>query len=270
MTSSWVFAQTSVSPTQTSVLQVTGKEKPTSKDSKRLSILSGFEYSQAVAAEERGTRAGSTDLSLSIGYRTNDLTTLTAKAIASKDHAGAQNTSVSNTQIILGIKGVVFNERWTSAHSVIGLVPTNESSRKEDRLQTSLGISNGFNYVRPFITMTYRLGINKNFHEFNFNAEGKANIEYTVSNSLGIEVPIYQSWRVGVSGLYRNGWTYGGFSRSSFGVNADLIYDLSDGLSLNVGTSNEGNALKANGVDSNIAAFDDKTSVFRAGLSYVY
>ena len=255
-------ANNAITEIQTSTMQAPG--------AKRLTIMSGLEYSQATAAEEQGTRASNTDFLLSVGYKTSDLTTLTAKAIASKDHTGPQDTTVSNTQIILGIKGIKLNDQVTSVHSVIGVVPTSDVSKRRDRLQTALGISNGVIYVAPALTATFRLAINKNFHEFNFNADGKANVQYTLTNTVGVDIPVYGSFHVSSDLFYRNGWTYGGSERQSFGFNADLIYDIDNNFSVNLGTSNDGNALKANGVDSNIAAYDDKTSVFRAGLSYVY
>ena len=50
-------------------------------------------------------------------------------------------------------------------------------------------------------------------------------------------------------------------------MHGDLLYEVSGKMSLNLGTSNVGSALKMNGVDSNITAYNDDTSVIRAGVS---
>lgn len=258
------------SQTNTSVTKLPQPEALSDNAGKRLSVATGVEYSQKIATEERGQRESSNDFSLSLSYKTTDLTTLSTKAVVSKENNGQKNTSISNTKIILGIKGYQFNDYLTSVHSVTGVVPTNEESQKIDRLQSAMSISNGFTYTLPSIKIDYRLGLARNFHEFNVNAEGKANIEYTLSNLLGVDIPVIGGFHVSGDILYKNSRTYGNFERSSFIFNADLNYDINENFTMNVGTSNDASALKANGVDSNISAYDDKSSVLRAGLAYTY
>jgi hypothetical protein len=266
---SFISLESAAQNTQTSVTKLPIQEVEGDRD-KRLSVSTGMEYSQKIAVEEQGQRESSTDFALALGYKTSALSTLTAKATVSKENNGPKNTSISNTQIILGIKGYNFNDRLKSAHALTGVIPTNEKSQKQDRLQGAVVISNGFTYTIPSIKIDYRLGLSKNFHEFDHNADGKANIEYGLSNSLALDIPVYKAFHISLDTIYRNSRTYRNFSRSSFGFNADLNYDFTEKLTINLGTSNEASALKANGTDSNISAYDDKSSVIRAGLTYVY
>ena len=47
-------------------------------------------------------------------------------------------------------------------------------------------------------------------------------------------------------------------------------YDLSDSVQLAMGHTNGGDALRANGVDSNVKAFDKRTSQIYVDLNYEY
>ncbi|NUN06578.1 MAG: hypothetical protein HUU57_12550 [Bdellovibrio sp.] len=255
-------ANNAITEVQTSTMQAPG--------AKLVTVMAGVEYSQEVSEEEKGVRGASIDSVLSLGYRTSDLTTVSVKGIVSKDQNGPQDTTVSNTQLVLGIKGKKLTDQVTTVHSVIGLIPTNEVARKRDRFKGGFALSNGVNYVTPLLTASYRLVLTKNIHEFNMNAESKANIEYTMANTFAVDVPVYGPVHVSADIMYRNGLTYGGSERSYFAFNADVIYDIDNNFSVNLGTSNGGNALKSNGVDSNVAVYDDKSSVFRAGVSYIF
>ncbi len=253
----------SILQTQTSTTSVTAEEKKKSN----ISLDLGIEYSQKVATEEFGERENSTDILLAPAYKINSILTASGKIVFTKENSGARQSSASNTTLTLGIKGIKINESLESLHSVGGVAPTNEDSIKRDRLKGGLAITNGLRWKNPYVKIDYKLGLSKNFHEYTVNAEGNPNIEYRLSNSLEITVPLTEKFSVSTLGIYRLGRTYKGFERTTFEINADLIYDILETLSINIGTSNDGRALKANGVDSNIQAYNENTSVIRAGLT---
>lgn len=261
--SSIQMSSDSLTQSQTSTTSASAKQK--SKAAFGLDL--GIEYSQKVAVEEEGERESSTDITVAPSYKINSVLTATGKAIFTKENSGARQSSVSNTSLTLGIKGFKFNESLETLHSVGTAIPTNEESIKQDRLKTSVSLMNGLRWKNPFAKVEYKLGLAKNFHEYTINAEGSPNIEYRLTNSLEISVPLTDKFSISTLGIYRLGRTYKGFQRNTFEIHADLNYDILEKLTINIGTSNEGNALKANGVDSNIAAYDENSSVIRAGLS---
>lgn len=252
--------------TQTSAMQI----QPEDAEKKSFNMEAGVEYSKKVEADQVGERESSTDYSLVLGYKLSDLATLSAKGVLSQDNTGPRDTSFSNTTITLGIKGKVLNDELKTVHSLVGIIPTNNDSIERDRLKGAVGISNGLAFENPYVKVKYLLGLTKNMHEFNFNREGKANVEYSLTNTLDVVVPIGEKYAVNVTGIFKNGRTYGGFSRSSFIFNAVAGYDLSKNLNIYAGTANEAGALKANGTDSNLSAYDEKTSVWLGGLTYAY
>ncbi|MFZ3228961.1 MAG: hypothetical protein WA160_02060 [Pseudobdellovibrio sp.] len=257
---------TTQAASQTSVTKIKADEL----EKKPFTLSIGAENSQKVAADERGQRESSTDYVLALGYKVSDLVSFSAKGGITKENTGPGNTLASNTAVAMGIKGYKVNEELITVHSILGVLPTSEASQKTDRLKGAVGISNGIRYVIPFGSFEYRLGLSKNVHEYNFNAEGSANIEYSLSNSMDIKIPVTEKFSISALGKYKNARTYGGFERSAFELHGDLNYDFTENFGVNLGTSNEGAGLKANGVDSNIAAYNENTSVYRAGLSYTY
>lgn len=249
--------------TQTSITSL----KPEESKAGTFSLGLGIKYSQKVAVEEKSERESSTDFVLAPGYKINSVLSTSGKVVFSKENSKARQSSVSNTTVALGIKGIKLNQDFETLHSVTGIIPTNEDSIKEDRLKGGLSVSNGLRWVNPFVKVEYRLAVAKNVHEYTVNADGRPNIEYNFTNSLALTIPVTDKLSITTDGAYRIGRTYKGFQRNIFSVNADINYDIVDQLTINLGTSNDGDALKSNGVDSNIAAYNENSSVIRAGLT---
>ena len=251
-----------------SVVQISPEEM--GAGGKRLILEGGIEYSQKVANDEVEGREHGTDFTLILGYNLSDIFSVKAKGILNKQEEGPKDTTYSNTQVTFSMKGKKLNDQFQTVHAVIGVIPTSKESLETDRLKGSVGLANGIQYDGLFAAATYILTLTKNIHEFNFNAEGKANVEYVLSNSLEVVIPMGDMFSVSLAGLFKNGRTYGGFERSSFEFGADLNMAVSKNLGINIGTSNKGAGVKPNGTDSNIAAYDANSSVYRLGASYAY
>lgn len=237
------------------------------KETKPFILGLAAQYSQKNAVEETKPRENDFSLTFLPVYKINDTFTVGAKSIFTYNNYGPKDSTLSNTLISLGIKGYKFNESFVTNHSLSTTLVTNKESQEVDRLRAGFGISNGLIFTSSLIDAEYKLGLSKNIHEYNFNAEGKANIEYRISNSLEVKFPITQKFYLSSLGIYRIGYTYQKFQRYSYEWHSDLNFDATEKLSFNLGISNDGSALKANGVDSNISAFDENTSSVRAGVS---
>ncbi len=235
----------------------------------KLSLESAFEFSQRVAKDEKAKRQESMDLSIGVGYKINNRLKASIKGVLSKDNTGADNTESSDTRVGLAVKGTELSPKVTTLHSLSGVVPTSQRSKEQDRLQGAVSLSNGLHYLGSVTDIQYRLGLNQNFHEYDFNAVGSPNIQQTVSHSLSTQIKITEKFYITALGVYRWGQTYGKKERSTFEVHGDLNYDITNKMTLSFGTSNAGQAFKANGVESNITAYDEDSAVIRAGLSIV-
>ena len=251
--------------TQTNVTNLT----PEQMAPKTFTLALGMEYSQNIAVDERGARESSTDFTILPTYQISKLVSASIKSVVSKQNSGPRETLLSDTQLSLGIQGVQINSELESLHSIGGVVPTSEKS-KVDRFQGGVSVTNGLRLTKTYVTLAYKLGLSRNFHEFTINPEGEPNVEYRLSNSLSVDVPLTEKFSISTVGVHRFGKTYRNFDRSAFEIHADLNYAVSKQLTFNVGTSNEGSSLKANGVDSNITAYNENTSVTRAGINLLF
>lgn len=251
-------------PTQTSTVKV--------KDVGYLSGFSletAFEFSQRIAKDEKAKRQESMDLSIGVGYKINDTFKASVRGVLSKDNTEADDTQVSDTRVGLAVRGFQLNPSLMTLHSLSGIIPTSQRSKEQDRLQGAVSLSNGLHYAGSILDCQYRLGLGQNFHEYDFNAVGSANIEHTISHSLSTQIRITEKFYLSSLGVYRWAQTYGKKEKSFFEMHGDLNYDLTNKMTLNFGTSNAGQAFKANGVESNITAYNEDSAVIRAGISIV-
>lgn len=233
-----------------------------------LSLTAGIEYAEETAQLEGSPKRSSMGLSLGAILKINERLTSTVDTSFNQESTEDRQILISDFIIGLAIKGMALSEKLKTVHSLSGLVPTSESTIKTERLKTSISAQNGLSWqMHPKFSTTYRLGLTKNFHEFNVNADGRANIEYRLAHRLDLKLNVTDAFYATAMGSYRIGRTYEGNERYGFQFAADLNYDLNANWSINLGTSNEGSALKPNGVDSNISLFDENTSVIRLGLS---
>lgn len=261
---------TKIEPSPTTSTTTTTLPTSTENSAKPFSFSTGMEYSQKVEVEENTDREASTDLSIGATYKISDLYSVLGKTALTQELNGPKNSSISDTTLGFTVKGVKINDQWITTHSVSAILPTSETSQERDRLRTALAMTNGVSYSGDRLKAKYSLGLSKNFHEFDQNAEGTFLNEYRITNLIDLIVPVTDKFSISVSGLYRISFTYDKIDRYGFGTFSDLNYDLNEKLSANLGVSTEGNALKSNGVDSNISVYDDTASVTRAGLTYVY
>ena len=260
----------SLSQQQQTGSSATQIKKTATEAKKDISLGLGLEYSQKTAVDEVGARENDFSVTIIPAYKINDTFAIGAKGIISKQNYGPGDTTYSNTTVSLSIKGFDLTENIKSVHSVGGALPTSKESQERDRLKGGVSISNGLSLDTPIVKLKYLLALSRNFHEFTFNAEGSANVEYRIGHSVEGILSLTDIVSLSTTGIYRQGYTYGGKERYSFEIHGDINVDVAKGLTLNVGTSNDGSALKANGVDSNISAFNENTSVVRAGISYAY
>lgn len=237
---------------------------------KSFSALIALERSSNLFTNESGNQESSTDLSLTPSYKINSNFTTSANAIISRQETGNKDTTISNTTLVLGYTGYKFENGAQLAHSLRGVIPTNEEIRKRDRLNTAIGIRNQITHSIGAFDLGYKLTLTRNFHEFNVNADGAANVEISLSHILELTFNLNDKLSISQVGSIRQGRTYGGFNRTSFSADTDLSYAASKSLAINVGTSTEGSAFKANGTDSNIELFNENKSLIRAGLSFSY
>jgi hypothetical protein len=257
---------TAVAPIGTSVTAI----EETLSTKSPLAVIFGLEMAEKVQKDETAPKENSVSFSIEPMYKLTPLLTASARMVINQDNFGQHETTTSDGTVALAIKGYQINPEFKTVHSVSTIVPVTEKSVKTDRLKGSISTSNGISYVSEYFNITYKLGLVRFFHDFTQNATGSPNIQYRVSHLLDITVPVTDKFYVNTVGAYRVGYTYNEFERYGFIFSGDLNYDINAKMTANLGISTDGNAVKSNGVDSNITVFDENTSSYRIGISYLY
>lgn len=251
----------------TSTTQIT----PPKKDEKPLTISLGLEMGEKVSKDEMSPKENTVGLLIAPSYKINELLTASGKITINQDNYAQHDTTASDGTLSLAIKGFTLSEQFSTTHSLGTIIPVSEKSVKTDRLQGSISATNGIKYSHDYFDLSYKVGLTRFFHEFKQNASGSPNIEYRLSQLIELKAPLFTEKLYATTSLaYRMARTYREFERYGFIYDADLNYDFTDKLAANIGTTNDGSALKQNGVDSNIQAYNENTSVYRVGISYTY
>lgn len=236
---------------------------------KSFSLTVGAERASRTVSDGSAGSKMETSLLLSPRYQLTENLSILSKTFFTQEEYGPRNSSLSDTQINLTLKGAKINEELSTSYSLNGFAPTNEQNRKGTSFQGagSLGVKLSGAYT--FADLSYTVSYRRNVHEFTVSAAGSPNIRDVVGQTVTADIPLSEKFSLSFAGIYRSSWTYQNSYRQGFSLDADLNFEAVKNLSFNVGTSNEGSALKANGKDSNISFYDEKSSVIRAGVTYV-
>lgn len=252
----------------TAVGTVKSKTPAVSSAPSAWSLGLGLEYSENVAQVEDGPKDSGIEFAITPGYKINDTFALSGAFSMIQTSTEDKKPTASNTQTTLAMKGWELTPSIKTVHGATLVLPTSQVTRETDKLYAAFGVNSGVKMtMHPKFEMTYRLGLTRNFHEFNINANGSPNVEYRLTNSLNMKLILTDKINLVATGVYRMGRTYEGFERTDFQFDGDINLDVLESLSINIGTSNAGPALKANGVDSNISVYDEKSTVWRVGVS---
>ncbi|PIS11920.1 MAG: hypothetical protein COT73_01330 [Bdellovibrio sp. CG10_big_fil_rev_8_21_14_0_10_47_8] len=260
------MAATSKVSSQSSVKKNTVAPEP---EKKSVSLLVGLERSSNLIEEGSPRDNTATDLLLRPSWTLNENWTLSNRTIFEQEETGPRNSSLSDSEFRLSLKGAQLNDQFSLTHSISGYAPTNEENRKKNSFQGAATARTGIKAVYPLGEFSYGMSLRRNFHEYKVSSENSPNIEYSLSHAISGRIPLSTKWSVESLGIFAQGRTYGGLERQNFSFDFDVVFEAIKDFSINLGTSNKGSALKANGHDSNIKAFDEHSSVLRLGVSYV-
>ncbi|MEZ0391758.1 MAG: hypothetical protein ACAH59_06055 [Pseudobdellovibrionaceae bacterium] len=189
--------------------------------------------------------------------------------ITQKSTQGEQrDTTLSNTQINLKIKGPDLTKNISTGTLVRGVAPTDEQDRKSTSYQGSAGLAGQLAFTKGMTSLKYTLLGQRNFHGYTVDAEESPNVRQTLTNDLALELQVTKNFLISTSGFYKQGWTYRDFSRQTFGYSAGIGYAVADTWSIGASVETEGQAFKPNGTDSNIKFYDENTSVIKASVTF--
>lgn len=215
-------------------------------------------------------RSATTAVTVVPTYRLTDTLTASMTASVYKEETNPYNSGFGNTSLALTHRWKLTDETsWKNGMSVV--LPTNRQAQDQTSFQGAAGLSTGLTFSNLWLdsTLGYKLSFLRNSHEFDRSADDAANIREALSQTVDLSLPVFGDFSLEGVFIYTQGLTYQNDTRHKFATGVDLVWSATRALSLSVGTSNAGEALKPNGYQSNIEFFDEKTSVVSFGLTYV-
>lgn len=231
-------------------------------------------YSSNMYAEDQYDKSSSTSLFLAPSARFTDKTTLAVRTTFIKEHTQAENLLMTNTTVRLSHKTAAITPSLAWGNRLDGILPTNRDSQLIDRLQAAMAIGTSLSYnnkntILPF-TLMGLLSIQRNFHEYDINADGAKNNAYGITQGLALNLELTDKMGLSIAGNYKTAINYDNNSKYGFDTSIDLSYSLTENFGLSAGVSNGGSALKANGIDSNISFIDKKSSELNIAMNVTY
>lgn len=209
-----------------------------------------------------------TSLQASATYKFNKMTSINATAVVVREHTEQENTNFDNSSIGLKFTSPVSkNVDWYN--SINGILPTNHYAQDQSSFQGSASYISGLSFKNLIWDSSGTTGVSlsRNFHEYDMSADGVYNVRNTGSLILSYSLPLLGELALDTMFKYTEAWLYNDDTRGKFFFSAELTWAFTPKFAVYVGTSNEGSALKPNGVDSNIQVFDETTSVICAGIN---
>lgn len=276
----FLYAQNrySLDPTQTSVMSsdrvLKEKEQPSFKVNGSINIA----RSTSLIDFQDGTRSDSLDIRLVLQGLLLNGHSLSTTLDYSENLQDPEDTNsgLFDPIVTYGFK----NSQWAWSHpyilsmtpSLTAVIPATERSIKRDQLQGAIAGALTF-LVRPdgltnnFGSWSILMGLTagRNFHTFEEDINGQVLNQYSSNQSFGLGYN-FGSWDLSLNYLHRSRWTYQGNTRDSFELSQEIAYALNENFAVNVGHSNGGSSLKANGYESNLELINENNSIVYLGI----
>ncbi|MNK98452.1 hypothetical protein D3C87_1188140 [compost metagenome] len=237
---------------------------------KSWSIPITVETGSTLHTENSYEREAQTALAIAPSVKLTKSLSLATAVTIYKEQTGAGNSGFDNTPIGLSYRlALTPRVSWTNRMAVI--LPTNRTLQDESTYQGAGAIGTNIAFDDLFLhsSLSYSVSFTRNVHELQQNYKGSFNIRENVTQGLNHSLPLGRDWSFDTSFVYTYGWTYLDDSRSKFYAGVNLNWNFLKDWTASLGTSNEGNALKPNGSDSNIEFYNDNSSVVKFSLTYV-
>ncbi len=208
-------------------------------------------------------------------YKIIEQLTLAARIEATKHYESAnEDTELENTQLILIVTPLELSGDRTLGFTFTGVLPTNEKDRTNNTFNGGTGalidLTQKYSFLDRAGSISYAVSGMKNYHDFDRNNAAEPNLSYRFRQIVTLRQDLSDSFHLQIIGRYQTGWTYQDAFKSAFLISEEISYDITKTFAVYVSHTNDGDALKSNGIDYNIKAYDKKSSSFATGLTATF
>lgn len=252
------YAQTQQGSTSETELK-NKKEEKTSKWSNTLSIS----FNTDTKTTDDGTKSYETLYTNSLTYKVNEDLKLTGIVKVNKEVSNGFEEELADTKISMSKAAVDIPGDMKYAASLATILPTSESSKRNQELNFALEVNNIL--VKPLsdkTSFTYVNRITKNFHEYEVSRTNRANTELKLSQFFILGYAITDKTSISSTLIHGYSWSYSGKRRNpTYLTNIEIGHSVNENLSVAIGTLQGGSIFdRENGPDETISFYDENAT----------
>ena len=250
-------------------------EETQSAPTKKWSVRVGLQTASNLLEADSYSRSLDNTYSLTPSLLIGEQLTVALNANYVQNLRQEDESDFTNTKIKASLKPIeLVTDTWSLGPAVSGVVPTNQEVVKTTSFQGAVSLepttSVSLKRIHLPVSLTYGLGLTRNFHEFDRRNDGSQNTQYVIVNRGLIEGEISEKISIGLTGKFTSGLTYSSSWRSKFELTEEIAYQATPAMAIAIGHTNEANTLKSDMQSSNIELFNENTSAVYGGLEVVY
>lgn len=240
-----------------------------------LKVTAVTEVSSSLHQFSDSRHSASASFWLAPSVRVSEHYSLSGLFILDKELTGEEKLSLRNAQLTARRTSISLSEELKFSPAATLILPLNEDARDRESLVLGIKLAPRLLFdldawgLSP-VSGHFQTSVTRNLHQFKTSTTGASNREWSWSNWLKFDFAIWRQLTLSTSAIYSYLWTYEGNQTGQFELSEEIAWDFSNWLSVAVGHSNSGNAVKANGLNSNIDVFDAENSIVYGSLSFTY
>ncbi len=164
----------------------------------------------------------------------------------------------------------------TLTPTISAIVPLSKNSIKRDQLQTAVIAGISFGIIPDGLaeengwSLAIGLTAGRNFHQYEESLDGSVVLNrYSSNQTLNLGYA-HGNFNVGIEYVHKSRFTYQNNTKEAFEFSQEIGYSVNDHVSVALGHSNAGSALKANGSEPNFDLVNEKDSTVYAQLGLLF
>jgi hypothetical protein len=221
-----------------------------------------------------GSRRDGMDYMAMLNFKINEKYTVRAQGGYSQDLKYSEAADFSDISINISRSPSKMGKSILMGYRLGAGVPTSKDSHTRQNLLTSVttGINLAIDPERllPGLEISGSMGFGRNIHQYETALDGRVNTQYSAIQAVAVSYGLESGLSISGNFSYRSTWSYQGVMRNSFEMTQEIGYQINKNLALSIGHSNSGSALKPNGSEYNIEAFDDNNSIAYASTTLLF
>lgn len=240
-----------------------------------LSITAVTEISSTLHKFSDPNHSATASFWLAPGVRISENYKLSGLFIFDKELTDKRENNLRNGTLTLRRSSIPMGSIVKLSPAASLILPLDDDARDRQSLVLGIKLSPRFLFDLEklgvdFLSGHYQPSLTRNLHQFKTATTGSSNRAWAASNWLKLDFALWRKLTFSTSFVHSFLWTYEGNRTNTFSISEEIAWDVADNISIAAGHSNSGNAVKANGLNSNIDIFDPNSSTVYGSVSFSY